>query len=119
MFLDDLPRVIYLHRDPVDFRKQINGLSVLVEAEMMLNPFDNSLFVFTNRRRSMVRVLYWDRNGFCLWQKRLEQDRFTWPQGDDFAPSIQMTERQLRWLLEGFNPWDRYAHKPLKYLAVS
>lgn len=119
MFFQSLPQMVYLHRDPVDFRKQINGLSIIVEAEMHLNPFDNALFVFTNRGRNSVRILYWDRNGFCLWQKRLEQDHFAWPRSDDFAASIQLSAQQLRWLLEGFDPWSRYAHKPLKFLAVS
>jgi transposase len=70
---------IYLHREPVDFRKQINGLAVIVESAMELSPFAEAFFLFRNRRGDQVKVLYWERNGFCLWQKRLEQHRFVWP----------------------------------------
>lgn len=63
---------IYLHKAPVDFRKGINGLSLIVEQHMNLNPFSEALFVFCNRTRDKLKVLYWQRNGFCLWQKRLE-----------------------------------------------
>src|SRR5690625_6650969 len=66
---------IYLHREPVDFRKAINGLSVIVQDEMALSPFDRALFVFCNKKRSQLKVLYWDETGFVLWQKRLERDR--------------------------------------------
>ena len=69
MFVD--PGVIYLHRDVVDFRKSINGLMVIVEQEMQLSPFAPALFVFCNRNRDRLKVLYWDQTGFCLWYKRL------------------------------------------------
>ena len=61
--------LIYLHRAPVDFRKAINGLSIIVDNEMGHNIFDNSLFVFCNKRRDKLKVLYWDKTGFCLWHK--------------------------------------------------
>ncbi len=70
---------VYLCRDAIDFRKAINGLSVMVEQEMGLNPFGSALYVFVNRSRNKIKVLYWHRNGFCLWQKRLEEDKFHWP----------------------------------------
>jgi len=70
---------VYLHREAVDFRKAINGLSVIVQEEMKLNPFDRSIFVFCNKRRSQLKVLYWDQSGFVLWQKRLEKSKFKWP----------------------------------------
>ncbi|MCF4010576.1 IS66 family insertion sequence element accessory protein TnpB [Rheinheimera sp. UJ63] len=74
MFLD-VPKV-YLHKQSVDFRKSINGLSLLVEQEMQLSPFSGALFVFCNRQRTRLKVLYWDSTGFCLWYKRLEKTRF-------------------------------------------
>ena len=70
---------VYLHRAPVDFRKQINGLAVLVSESMQLDVFKPALYVFTNSARNRVKVLYWDRHGFCLWLKRLEKQRFVWP----------------------------------------
>lgn len=71
---NELPAV-YVCREAVDFRKGVNGLAALVEEVLGQNPFSEQLFVFCNRRRDRVGILYWERNGFCLWQKRLEQDR--------------------------------------------
>ena len=58
---------VYLCRAPVDFRKSIGGLSVLVEQAFGMNPFGNALHVFINARRDKIKALYWHRNGFCLW----------------------------------------------------
>ncbi len=68
MFVD--VGAIYLHRDAVDFRKSINGLVVIVEQEMQLSPFTPALFVFCNKNRDRMKVLYWDETGFCLAQQR-------------------------------------------------
>jgi transposase len=73
---------VYLHREPVDFRKSINGLSIIVEQSMALSLFDSSLFVFCNKQRDKLKVLYWDSSGFCLWYKRLEKEKFKWPKKD-------------------------------------
>lgn len=62
---------VYLCRTPVDFRKSIGGLSVLVEQELGMNPFARTLYVFTNRQRDKIKALYWHRNGFCLWYNYL------------------------------------------------
>ncbi len=110
---------IYLHRDPVDFRKQANGLAAIVEGELEMSPFADALFLFINRARTSIKALYWDRNGFCLWQKRLETDRFAWPRGERFAASHQVSVRELEWLLEGFDPWHKNAHKTLNYMMIS
>ena len=67
---------VYLCREPVDMRKSIDGLSVLVQEAMALNPFDRAVFVFCNRARDKVKILAWERNGFVLWYKRLESERF-------------------------------------------
>ncbi len=77
---------VYLCREPIDFRKAINGLSVLVEQELGLSPFASALYVFTNRPRNKIKALYWHRNGFCLWQKRLEADKFAWPVDEKWLP---------------------------------
>jgi len=63
----------------MDFRKVINGLSVIVDQAMGLSAFDPALFVFCNKRQDKIKVLYWDQTGFCLWQKRLGQEKFLWP----------------------------------------
>ena len=109
---------VYLHRDPVDFRKAINGLSVIVSEELELSPFDHALFVFCNKRRSQIKVLYWDDTGFALWQKRLEKDRFKWPKrSSSTIPTI--THEQWGWLLRGFDYTQIKPHQRLEFSAVS
>ncbi|MDZ5460115.1 IS66 family insertion sequence element accessory protein TnpB [Azohydromonas lata] len=70
---------VYLHRPAVDFRMGINGLALLVEKSLGLNPFTECVYVFRNQRRNRVKILGWDRNGFWLLFKRLEADKFVWP----------------------------------------
>nr|WP_241391600.1 IS66 family insertion sequence element accessory protein TnpB [Yersinia frederiksenii]ULG19933.1 transposase [Yersinia frederiksenii] len=109
---------VYLHRQPVDFRKSINGLSLLVEQHMALSPFSGALFVFCNRQRDKVKALYWDTTGFCLWYKRLEQERFKWPSrlsGD----TLTLSQQQWHWLLEGIDITKIQRHQPLHYDALS
>ena len=110
-------RQVYVCVDPVDFRKQINGLAMLVQDVLALDPFSEHLFVFTNRRKDRVRILYWERSGFVLWMKRLERDRFHWPRGD--GPVITLTGQQLNWLLDGFNLSHWRPHPRLSYQFVA
>jgi transposase len=91
---------VYLHREPVDGRKAINGLALLVEQTLGLNPFEPAIYVFSNRRRDRIKLLLWDRTGFWLLIKRLEADRFHWPKD---SPVIMLTVEQLHWLLDGIN----------------
>jgi transposase len=73
--------------------------------------------VFCNRRRTILKILYWDRNGFCLWHKRLEKQRFKWPSRP--ADVVQQIEqRELRWLLDGLQITQRGAHRRLQYEIV-
>ena len=76
MFIE--PPDIYLHRDFVDFRKAINGLVVIVEQQMQLSPLSGAIFIFCNKSRDKLKILYWDKTGFALWQKRLDKARFKW-----------------------------------------
>ena len=87
----------------------------MVEQAMERNPFSGDLFVFCNRRRNIIKILYWDRNGFCLWQKRLEEHRFKWPESEQEVMAIDQS--RLQWLLYGLDIAD--AHKKLYYHAVS
>jgi len=73
---------VYLHRGTIDFRKNINGLSALVEHELRLDPFAHAVYVFGNRRKDRIKILGWSSNGFWLLQKRLENARFVWPRED-------------------------------------
>ena len=100
MFRFDERLKVYLHRPPIDFRLSINGLAVLVEQALGQDPFAAAVYVFSNRRRNRVKILGWDRNGFWLLLKRLEQDRFIWP---DEATVPTLTVEQLHWLLDGID----------------
>lgn len=108
---------MYLAVGTTDMRKQINGLSILVQESMELDPFSGSIYVFCNRQRSIVKAIYWDRNGFCLWQKRLEKERFRWPDTEDEV--VRISSRQLRWLLDGLEFVQGNAHGQLQYASVT
>ena len=113
---EDVP-LVYLHRDPVDFRKAINGLVVIVEQEMALSPYAPALFLFCNRSRDKLKAVYWDETGFCLWYKRLEEAQFSWPRRADEAV-LTLTEEQLHWLLRGLDLSKMTPHQRLDYVAV-
>ena len=70
---------VYLAVAPVDMRKQYDGLWAVAERELGLDPFGGALFVFTNRERNRIKLLYWDGSGVWVLAKRLEKGRFTWP----------------------------------------
>lgn len=113
MFVE--PSNIYLHLDAVDFRKSINGLVVVVEQQLELSPFSDALFLFSNKSKDKLKILYWDKTGFALWYKRLEKQRFKWPK-DDALSRLVLSGQQLNWLLSGY---DVIGHKPLQYQTVS
>jgi len=93
---------IFLYRAPCDMRKSFDGLCGLIRCELDADPLSGSLFVFINRRRNMIKSLYWDRDGFAIWFKRLEKGRFNLP---DIANSDGRIDRlQLTLLLEGVVP---------------
>ncbi len=71
---------VYIAISPVDMRKSINGLSSMVSGELKMDPLSSNLFVFSNRSRKIIKILYWHYNGFCIWQKRLERGKFKWPE---------------------------------------
>ena len=92
---------VYLALGAADMRKEINGLSMLVEGTMALDVFSGHLFASSNRRRTTLKVLFWDRNGFALYQKRLEKHQFRWPESREDV--MQITPRELSFLLEGLD----------------
>ena len=114
---DSLPEVLVCC-DPVDFRKGINGLSILVQEALEKNPFSEQLFVFTNRGQDKVKILYWERNGFCLWQKRLEKDLFHWPTASPQG-LVTLSGQQLNWLLDGFDLRQWRPHTRLAYQSTT
>ena len=99
-----------------DLRKSINGLSQLTEAIHGHDPFSGELFAFANRRRDQVKVLYWDRSGFCVWHKRLERGRFRWPDGS--AGIQDLSARDLGFILEGLRLPVRDAHRAEHYAST-
>ena len=105
---------VYLHRQPVDFRKAINGLSAIVEQTMKISPFEDAIFVFCNRKKDKLKVLYWDRTGFALWHKRLDDDKFKWPTKLT-SDTIELTEQQWHWLLAGYDIVNMKGHKKITY----
>ena len=107
---------VYLCVEPVDFRKQINGLATLVQDALALDAFSEHLFVFTNRRRTQCRILYWERSGFVMWQKRLERERFAWPKRTDTV--VNLTGAELNLLLDGYDIWRMRPHPTLAYASM-
>ena len=71
---------IFVRPGSTDMRKQIDGLAALVRDALGCDPLDGSLYLFCGMGGRRLKALYWDRNGFCLWMKRLEEDRFPWPE---------------------------------------
>ena len=93
---------IYLYLRPCDMRKSFDALCGLVRSELGADPLSGSLFVFCNRRRNMVKLLYWDRDGFALWYKRLAKGQFKVPKPANGR--VVLSRRELMLLLEGVTP---------------
>jgi len=113
MFVDI--QKIYLYREPVDFRKAIDGLALMVEQEMDCSPFAPAIFVFCNKGRDKVKVLYWDQTGFCLWYKRLEKETFKWPRHHP-DEVLLLSETQWQSILSGF---PIMGHQSLDFTSIS
>jgi transposase len=106
---------IFVRPGATDMRKQINGLALIVEQQMGVSPFEPALFLFCNRARRILKALWWDQTGFCMWQKRLEKHRFPWPRDAEEARR-EIDQERLRLLLGGIDFWD--AHQELKFSSV-
>lgn len=87
----------FLYRSPCDMRFGIYSLSGLVTNELGADPLSGDVFVFIGKRGNQVRLLQWDRDGFALYIKKLEQGTFEWPEGED----TRLTSRQMSFLMEG------------------
>ena len=105
---------IWFHPAPVDFRKQIDGLIMLVADQLMLNPASGQLFLFRDRTGRKIKILWWDRNGFWLFYKRMEKGRLIFPKSNESVMSL--TRDQLGWLLSGLNC---LSHAPLPEVKAS
>jgi transposase len=95
---------VYLCTVPCDMRRSFDGLHALVTGAMQLDAFGGHLFVFSNRRRDRVKILYWDRDGFAVWAKRLEEGTYAMPFGEHASePRREITAQELGALLSGID----------------
>jgi len=102
MFFPEGQVRVHVYGRPVDMRKSFDGLHALTRQALGLDPLSGQLFVFINRRATQMKVLYWDRSGFCVWAKRLEAGRFVsdWRR----IETREMDWTGLKLLLEGIEP---------------
>lgn len=94
---------IWLYPQPIDFRKQIDGLLLLIADHLELNPSSGQLFLFRNRVANKIKLLWWDKNGFWLCYKRLEQGKLQFPAVGNNDMAVVLTSEQLSWLLSGLD----------------
>jgi transposase len=114
MILDINKVRIFIKPGSTDLRKASNGLTVIVQEEMKEDPFSGSVYLFCNRERKLLKAVYWDKTGFWLSQKRLEKEKFPWPDTKEAAQELECEE--LKMLLAGIDFFK--AHKELHYKKV-
>ena len=96
---------VFLYRLPTDMRKRFNGLVALTESALKQDPLSGSLFVFVNRRRDRIKILYWGQTGFCIWYQQLQKGTYQLP-GEDFLEAqetLEVTRSQLSLILDGID----------------
>lgn len=113
MFLIEPNVRIWLYTQPTDMRKSYNGLCALASNALAENPTSGALFAFINRRKTHIKILYFDGSGFCIWCKRLEQGQFNYRSGSSDKQALDWT--QLKLLLDGLvvkklRQYKRYSH---------
>lgn len=106
---------VQLVLEPVDGRLGADGLSQLVQHCLGRSPCDGTAFLFTNRRRTRLKLLCWDGNGVWLAQRRLHRGQFVWPRVD--ATQMTLNEAQWQWLIAGVD-WQRLAAKAPEHWCV-
>ena len=92
---------VFLYQPPIDFRKSHRGLSAIIECELGHNPFEGHLYAFTNKRRNKIKCLFWEDNGFVLYYKSLEEEKFKWPTSQNEVTTL--TGQLINWLLDGYD----------------
>jgi len=106
---------IWIAAGATDMRRGFTGLSALVQTALEANPFSGHIFVFRGKRGDLIKILWWDGDGLCLFAKRLERGRFLWPQAE--SGSVHLTRAQLAMLLEGID-WRHPQRSAAPLLAV-
>ena len=114
MFFPEACVRVWLYAAATDMRKSFNGLAALARNALGETPTSGHLFVFINRRRTQIKILYFDRSGYCVWSKRLEQGQFHYPR--DRGEKVALTVTELKLLLEGIDTrqtkqYKRYTHR--------
>jgi len=104
---------IYIASEPVNMLNSFNGLSQITEDILKKDPLSGHMFVFFNKRKDMVKILYWDLNGFCIWYKRLEKGVFRIPRTQDKVFTLSSGELNL--LLEGIDLTDKNRFSSLDF----
>jgi transposase len=94
---------VYLCLSPCDMRRSFDGLHALVRDHLQLDPFAGHLYLFANKRRDRLKILYWDRDGFAIWAKRLELGNYAIPSGEPGSQRIEITSEELSALLSGID----------------
>ena len=98
---------VYLALEPHDMRQGFNGLSATVSEVLQADPYQGGLYVFTNRRRNRLKILYWDGTGLWVAAKRLEQGRFSWPRASQAGQKrLSLTPEALALLTDGIDLRD-------------
>jgi len=86
-----------------DMRKGLDGLAMLVQGVLEQDPFSGHLFAFRGRKANLIKIVFWDGTGLCLFSKRLEQGHFPWPGADELGDTVALTSEQLSMLIEGID----------------
>ena len=94
---------IYLHREPIDMRKSYDGLFGIVKNDLAMDVRNGGLFMFINLKRNRVKLMYWDKDGIAIWQKRLEQGSLQHPQPAGNAKHLEIDAAELSLLLAGID----------------
>jgi transposase len=92
---------IFLSTKPADMRRSFDGLAAMVEHVLQQDPLSGHLFVFRNRRGDRVKLLYWDRDGLCIWYKRLEEGTFRFPAPQEGETCVTISSAEWAMLLDG------------------
>ena len=96
---------VFLYRRPTDMRKSFHGLIALTESELKQDPLSGSLFVFVNRRRDRIKILYWGQTGFCIWYQQLQRGTYQLPSHESLErqDTLEVTRAQLSLILDGID----------------
>ena len=109
-------KTIKLYLKPADMRKQSFGLAAIVERELALSPFGECLFIFCNKKRDIIKALYFDKAGFCLWTKKLDQSKFPWLK-KRLGKVKEISSADLDLILDGVDVFKR--HEELNFTSLT